>query len=318
MGDVPGLTLNRAMQCVSDAWRDINESRLWSFNVAETDLIAPNLTSAGTVTVTQYSQTVIGDASLATPAWEAIPIYVPITIQQFRSGLGEVFNIVTYNGSNTITLDRPWPYASASGLGYQIYRCYYSVSAPQIPPAPGPFLCWESIFDPVNIYTFLDVALSKHDLDAIDPQRGSFDNPVYMAAYKLDSSGNELFEMWPHPQASNPYQCLYRTTGPELVNDTDTLPPQASRRFVSLNAMRMGLDWAMLNQGRIPGGKNIRWGELIRKTEAEYQQELARFSVEDDERCLSYFVRFHAKRGFGLHTGDYLQSHDGYGTLFGL
>jgi hypothetical protein len=318
LGDIPGLPLARAVQAVQDAWADICASRLWSFSVQEVDLNATNITSDGLATVTPFSSTVTGDATAAT-AWATLNATYPLTTLQFRSGLGEVYNVTVYNGSNTITLDRPfvpigYP-ASPLTQAYQLYKCYFSVT----PPDGSTFLCWESVIDPVQGYALRRVGYRKQDIDRYDPLRNSFGNPVFLASYKLDANGNQIWEMWPHPMSAQSYLALYRTNGKPLVSPGDTLPATVSRNLVEERAMIFAIRWAMSNPGQVPSGDKIRWGDMLKIAEAEYKDQLIRASVDDDEHMLSYWVKFNPlSRVPGILTGAWGQSHDLYGLAFGF
>jgi hypothetical protein len=318
MGDIPGLPLARAQQCVGDAWRDLCESRLWSFNLLEQDLATPGLISAGTCTVTPFSTSVVGDATAST-AWTALVVNYPINTLIFRVNLGELFNIVSFDGVSTLTLDRPYqplvyPSTVLSGQGYQIYRAYFTMT----PTDGSTFLAFDSVLDPIIGYRFKRLGLTKADIDLRDPLRNSFQNPVLTASYKPDLNGNFLWEFWPHQQASTPYLCLGRTNGKPLVNANDTIPVTLSRELIADKALMRGLEWALLNQSQIPGGDRLRIREVMATVSARYADELIRFSVADDERVLSYFVKYEPGNYYpGLLTGSWLAAHDGLGVLYG-
>lgn len=314
LGDVPRIPLNKAQQCVQDSWRDINESRLWSFNVTETRLLVPNLTSAGTCSVTYGSNQVTFDAT-AQAAISSIPAYTPVIKQQFRVLEGDIYNIAAYNPvTGAATLDEIYADASAVATGYQIYQCYYSVT----PPNNATFQVWESIMDPINGYPFKKVGLRKSDLDRIDPYRQSFENPIYAAAYKPDTNGNMLYELWPHPTVAQPFQCLYRTNGGSLVNDTDSLPPQVTRNVVEARAMWYAAQWGELNKTIIPGAQGVNFIKMMELSALDWQYWMDRLWTSDEDAVLSYWVRYDpCDKSPGLDTGSWLQSHDGLGVLYG-
>lgn len=313
LGDIPRIPLNRAQQCIQDAWRDINESRLWSFNVQETRLLVPNLTSAGACTVT-YGSNQVSFNSTAQTAIAAIPPYTPVIKQQFRVTGGDIYNITAYNpGTGIATLDEIYADLSAAATGYQIYQCYYSVT----PPANSTFQAWESIMDPINGYTFKKVGLRKADIDIIDPYRTSFDNPIYAAAYKLDVNGNMLYELWPHPSSQQPFQCLYRTNGGNLILDSDTIPPQVSRAVVESRAMWYGALWAELNTEIVAGVSRINFRGIAKDFLTDWNYWMDRLWTSDEDTMLAYWQRYSpSDKSPGLDTGTWLQSHDGLGQLY--
>src|SRR5204863_5590036 len=114
-GTVPKLSPFLARKLVARAWRDIRDTRTWSFLVADAALVAPNAVSAGTVAVVQGSATVQADATaqaaLVVLATAANP---PVELCQFRVNQGPIYNITAFDsGTGVITLDRI--YLEASG-----------------------------------------------------------------------------------------------------------------------------------------------------------------------------------------------------------
>ena len=203
-GSIPGLSPFLAQKFVNRAFRDVRESRLWSWNVAETALLAPAQLTTGTVSVTQYSATVTADAAAAT-AWQGLGMTIPITSRQFRVGTGPLYNISAFDGNNTITLDRIYGAATAIGAAYNIYKAYYA--------GPGNLLRWTSIVDPTNNYYFSPKNLhwTREEVDRRDPFRGALGTPIGMASYKLQTSAGAVgapFQVrgsGPAPGASGPY-----------------------------------------------------------------------------------------------------------------
>ncbi len=312
-GDVPRIPLNRAQQAVQDAWSSVCSTRLWSFNIVETRFFVPNLVSAGTVSVTYGSQTITFNAA-AIAALNAIPAITPITSQQFRMTGGDIYNILTYNSSTGVaTIDNPFGGATNSSSGYQVYECYYAVQ----PPTNSVFLNFESILDPVNGYTFKQLGLTKADIDKIDPYRSSFDNPIYAASYQLNGNGQMLYEFWPHPSSIQIFQCLYRTNGGNLIQDSDPLPAVISRDLVESRAMVNALNWMELNTEIVPGAARINFGQMKKDMMALYEDEMTKLWKDEDERCLSLFVKYDPlSRVPGILTGSWLASHDGAGIIF--
>ncbi len=313
-GDIPRLDMLKAQLVVNDAWRDIRDSRLWSFQVAETTLLAPALTSAGSATVTYGSTSVVMDTA-ATTAINSIPPQTLVTQQQFRVTGGAIYNITAWDPStSTLTIDRVYAAGTATG-GYQIYRCYYG-------PPSSDFVRWISVFDPVNGYQFTDLTLQKRDIDTWDPLRGAISQPYCIASYKFSTQTvppSPLFELWPHPQAQIGYMALYQKIGQDLDNVTNpTLPTTIPRHLVMAKARAYAYRWAAANAGRWPELANRNWGILMARSEKEYQDELARTELIDEDTYMQYYsVYRHSQYYLGPLTGSYLQSHDGWGIFGG-
>src|SRR5271166_5605357 len=125
MGTVPRLDPLLAQNFVNRAWRDIKDSRSWSWLIQEGTLIAPQLVNAGTCSVIQFNAVVTLDAT-AQAALNNLNTPV-ITQRQFRVAGGPIYNISSIPGNPpaTLTLDRPYMESTQVGQPYSIYRCYY-------------------------------------------------------------------------------------------------------------------------------------------------------------------------------------------------
>jgi hypothetical protein len=305
VGDIPRLDVLKANLIVNDAWRDIRESRLWSFLTQESVLYAPQVTTAGTVSVTQYSATITFDAT-AKAAVNALSMTTPPTIQQFRVSMGPVYSIIAYNsGTGVATLDRLYAEGTAAGTGYQMYRCYYDAPVAN-------FRRWISIFDPINGYPFRDMTWSKRDIDIRDPLRGAINQPFYMASYRQDPQTKlPTFEMWPHPQQQVGYLALYDTYGNDLAGISDTVPYQIARGLVMAKARQYAYVWASANAGRWTELQKVNWRTMAQDQQKYYRDELARAQLQDEEIFLTTYTSW-ANRDWlrGPLTGSFLQSHE--------
>lgn len=314
VGDIPRLDVLKSKLIVNDAWRDIRDARLWSFLVAECTLLAPNLTNSGSGAVTFGSKAVVVN-STAAAAINAIPSQTPVTLQQFRVSYGPVYNIVAWNpGTLTLTLDRIYAESTAASTQFQIYQCYYQ-------PPSDDFLRWVTVIDPINGYQFVDVTLSKRDIDTRDPLRGAINQPYYMASYKINTLITPpvpSYEMWPHPQQSIGYMCLYQRIGTDLDDVTNpTIPATIPRSLILSRARFYAYRWAASNAGRWPELLKGRWGELMQNSGKEYEARLVEAENADEEVYLQNYSAYQRPLYFlGPLTGAYLQSHDGWG-LFG-
>lgn len=311
IGYVPKLSPQLAKQLTNQGWRDVRDSRLWSFNTRETSVLAPALTSTGTVTVTQYSNLVTFDAA-ATTAINTIPLQIPVTAQQFRIGSsgGPVYSIESWNsGTGVATLDRVYAEATATGQSYQIYKCYY--------PAPeAGFVRWTSFFDPIQAYP-LKLHWSKPDFDRVDPQRGAQGNPYYVGWYRQGLASEDtskqnlpLFELWPHPVAQIGYMAEYEVRGADLSADTDTLPYAIPDDLVTRKARWRAYEWCAANAGSHPELQKSNWLALMKTVNDEYDKQLKDVIRSDTETFLTTLTRRNVHRELFINTGQYVASHD--------
>jgi hypothetical protein len=312
-GVVPKLSAPLAQKLVNRAWLDIRDARLWSWQVADGGFSSPDLISTGTVTVTLGDTDVIVNAA-AKAVLDAVVLdpLNPLTKRQFRvASQGPIYNISSYNsGTSTITLDRVYTEASASGASYQVYRCYYA------PPSTD-FICWWSIIDPNNGYP-LDFRRyrTKADLDRVDPNRGSQGQAYYVANYKYDQVNHyPLFELWPQPTETQSFQYVYRRKGLDL-SATNDLPPTISVELLMMRSRYRAYEWAFSNKGLYAELRGIDWGYLMKQCEDSrsrnpnsYATALMRAKRQDEQIMVQNIIILKRRRGFPIDAA-FMQSHD--------
>lgn len=261
LGTIPKIPIPIAKRLINRAWRDVQDAHQWSFLQQEGVLFSPGVITSGTVSVTQFSNSITFDAT----ARAALQVTNPVmTKRQFRvAGGGEIYNFIsTVNaGTGIATLDRPFIETTNSASGYLVYRCYYG------PPQLGTsgtevtdFLRYNTIYNPAISDYFRGVQLSRDLLNKMDPQRSNVgNNPYYLFTYKGSSDGTPQFEMWPHPTASQAYLCSYQRRGVELSGATDVLPLVIPDDLILERALYLGCLWAEKNKARYTELKGINW-----------------------------------------------------------
>ena len=109
---LPGTNLGLVKTKINEAFVAIQSEQIWSFQIKQGGWLTPGLLggataqstflSPGSITVTPFSQTVIGDA-IATQAWLAtIPNPPFITQYQIRSPYFSIYNIIALGSSDTV------------------------------------------------------------------------------------------------------------------------------------------------------------------------------------------------------------------------
>jgi len=107
---VPGMSRGLAATFINEALTYIQDENTWSFQVQTNGWLTPNMLggpntsflSPGTITVTPYTQTIIGDA-VATSAWTTGVPYPPIlTQQQIRVPYYSLYNIIALGNNGTV------------------------------------------------------------------------------------------------------------------------------------------------------------------------------------------------------------------------
>jgi hypothetical protein len=162
----PSLSPKLAQDFVNNAFRRLAEVRRWSWLVKFGQFIAPQVTTGGTVNVTQNSTIVTGNGTAFTAAMVG---------QQFRVGLvAPIYTIATYDSPTQIELDSPFGGITQATVGYSIYQCFF--------PVPQDFHQFITFYDPAyNWRLYLDV--QQDELNIMDAQRGSTGN-AYLVSFR--------------------------------------------------------------------------------------------------------------------------------------
>ena len=138
--EVPGVVSSYAKTLLNEALGLIYDSQMWSWQLQTAGWLTPGLLfptgpgiSAGTITVTPYQPTIIGDA-VSSAAWLG---YITggnlslFTQLQIRSPYYSLYNIISVNLANptaiALTLDRPWMEPGGLAMSYMIYQAYLPV-----------------------------------------------------------------------------------------------------------------------------------------------------------------------------------------------
>ena len=244
---VPVLGRVRARKLINRAFKYVQDSCLWSFQLQQGSFSTPAITTAGTASFTLGSNQVVGDAA-ASAAWLALPFYWRATTQQFRAQGYSVYSVIALDSTNpsavVLTLDRNFtdPLPFYTGVAYQMYGAYIAM--------PMGFKRFLSMADMFDVWT-MDIWTSRRTLDYYDPARLVASNPTVCAALGADRRGagtttpsatlnQPLYELYPYPTYPISYQWYGVVEVPELTANTDTLPPPIDEEVVTQKA----LTWA--------------------------------------------------------------------------
>jgi hypothetical protein len=149
----PGL----AQDLVRDAFNQLAERRQWSWLIRSGAFYPSIFYQTGTVAVTANDNTVTGSGTVWTQSFVGA---------QFRGGAPPssfpTYTITQVLSNISLLLDKPWAGPTSSGLGYQIFQCYF--------PVPGDFQYFYSIVNPTSNYRLWH-NLTQAEIDLADPQR---------------------------------------------------------------------------------------------------------------------------------------------------
>jgi hypothetical protein len=286
-GCVSNYSAGLARIHLKNAWTDIRNLKGWSFQLGNTGYTVPGLVNAGSVTTTLGSPTVVGDATAAA-AWAVAsnPTSL-ITQRQFRTGQGTIYNIIAYDGVDTLTLDRPWidAYYLGPTLGYSIYQPYIVAPAQSLQ-------AWEYFMDVRNVI-HLDVNNTRglwEQINEADPQRQIFSNPGNLIPHGVDNRtgsatyGYPMFELYPQPQSIYVYSVGYSWAGPDLTDDPalSAVPYPMTEHVVKTLARVKAYEQAEANKtADNPRGAGADYRFLMDAALKEYQAQIKEIRMLD-------------------------------------
>ena len=246
---VPAMSRVRAKRLINRAWRVVQDSCLWSFQLGQGGFSTPEVTTAGSISVPFLgSNQIIGDAT-ATAAWSALPFYWSPTVQQIRAQGFSIYSIIAFDTTTnapfgTFTLDRPFvdPLPFYTGVGYQMFQAYIA--------APPRFKRWLNIADMFDCWP-MDIWTSRRTVNLGDATRLYTSNPYQVLPLGQDrrgagtanasaTLGQQLYELYPNPQSEISYQTYFCAYAPPLVNNSDTLPEPITESVV----VEKAITWA--------------------------------------------------------------------------
>lgn len=295
---VPALGRVRARKLINRAWKIVQDSCLWSFQLTQGSFSTPRITTAGTASFTLGSNQVVGDAA-ASAAWLALPFYWRATTQQIRAQGYSVYSVIALDDTNpsavVLTLDRNFtdPLPFYTGVAYQMYGAYIAM--------PMGFKRFLSMSDMFDVWT-MDIWTSRRTLDYYDPARLIASNPTVCAALGADQRGagtttpsatlgQPLFEMYPYPTYPISYSWYGVVEAPYLTNNSDTLPAPIDEEVVTQKA----LTWAYRDSEArrdimAAKGSNGNYLGLKKESETDFLTRLKTLRLLDRDQVDSYLA----------------------------
>jgi hypothetical protein len=304
---VPALSRIRAKKLINRAFKHVQDSSLWSFQLQQGSFSTPSVTTSGTCTFSLGSNQVTGDAT-ASAAWLALPFYWRATTQQIRAQGYSVYSVIGLNSTNpnavVLTLDRLFtdPLKSFSGVAYQMYQAYI--------PAPVGFKRWLSVSDMFDQWS-MDIWASRRTADMTDSARQIASNPRAMLPLGTDRRGagtpnasatlnQQLYELYPYPTAQIGYQWYAVVEWPYLANNSDTLPPQITEDVVIQKALTWAYRDAESRKDILSAkGSNGNYLALKKQSEEDFLSRLKTLRLLDRDAVDAFQVDMKAAtRGF--------------------
>lgn len=216
------------------------ESRAWARLRLTVSLTTFPLYATGTVTITQNSPIVQGTGTAWTSKMVGMNFRVGIQGSSGSAVQLQPIEITALNPTTqTLTLQVPYPFSNGTGLGYQIFPRYYSISGMQrVTGVRQQIVLGRTTEEAVSI---------------IDPYRNQSSSPsTNWYPFGQDSKANARIGLWPVETAANPYTVTGLKDHIDLQNATDVplipsavlLNKAAMKACESLLSLRGDDKWA--------------------------------------------------------------------------
>jgi hypothetical protein len=214
---------------VNSIVRDIYDRRTWSGLFIRGQIATVGFTIGGSVSVAQGSTQVIGAGTAWTPA---------VVGQQFRLGYNTPPMTITACNPFTqvLTIEMPWASTSTASAGYFIAQYYYSIGSniKYIHTAKNMLMAWRLRLD-----------YNQQTLDTLDSWRSRVFMPTALVQMPSTPNGDYQVELWPVPSIVQAIPWTAYCQPPNLVNDSDALPPAIRADIV----VDFGRAWAKTYRG---------------------------------------------------------------------
>ena len=308
---IPGLDRIYAKTLIKRAWRVVQDANLWSFQLQQGGMSTPQVLTAGSISTSLGSNTLIGD-SVATAAWSALPFMFAPTVQQIRANGYSTYSIIAFDTTTnapygTLTLDRPFvdPLPFYTGVGYQMFGAYIA--------APKRFKRWLNVADMFNCWA-IDIWTSRRTVNMEDPARQFKSNPIALMGLGQDmrgagtptpsaTLGQQLFEYYPYPSTAISYWTYFVQLAPDLVNNSDELPSPITQDIVLTKARTYAYEWAESRKDVMAAkGSGANYALLKKEAESDFLNRLKTLRLEDKEAVDSYNINM------GNFMGGYRRS----------
>lgn len=215
---------------------------------------------------------------------------------QFRLGTGyPIFTVRAVRDAVTLELDNQWGGPPITNAAYQILKQYISLG----PDVRDIGACVDQVQGvPITVGT------SQAQLNAIDPQRGSQENPQCLAAFSPNEQGNMQWELWPAQTSAYQLTVMVFQGWPELRQFSDVPPP-----FINPSVWINGAIADALRQ-KINKQDIYFNPQLAREFEMKFDRDLQNAINADDNRILTTLTSFYESCGCVRGNARYWQSHD--------
>lgn len=305
LGELNVIPASSAKARINDALRAIYDEVEWGFLFTDSYIRMPALIE-GHATVLKFSDTITLDAPTKALVDAISPDDVSLYERQLRFigsnkvDRGFTYKILDYDSvAGTMLIDPAYLDDDNANVKLQILKVYYTApfyiaSSKVMQDENGNDVVVKS--DPVIDFKRFEYVVSHQfnrkllldstpaELFRFDPYREFAGEPKYMVPYAVDSSGNQLYEVYPAPRFERVLRVKYLRAGLPLDKNSDQAPDMFSQELIITKAKIKSYEWAAANSEMLKLKSVGRFANLIVFLQKEYNDLLAAAKKNDEER----------------------------------
>jgi hypothetical protein len=305
IGLVDGLDPFSAKKFINRAYADVASEREWGFLRGRAVIQIPSAISAGTVSVTQFLDTVQFSVAAAA-VLDLFGLNPSVAQCQIKiTTRGGPYSITDYQPGGAATLDRAYQETTDATSAYTLLRCYIT------PPAD--FLRYISVNDPLRGWSLIfGPKWTQQTLDRIDSQRTCGGDPLALATY-IYRDGQTQYEVWPHPTVGRAFLTEYRKRGVDLVSG-DSIPDAIGMDLLMSRAKYRAYEFGAGKSAT--ASKAQVFLALMREANNDYEAKLHKYKKLDKAQNPDTVV-IPSDRSIWPVDAEWMQAHAGYWGGFG-
>ena len=188
------------------SYRDVIGRHQWAGRISRVMVNTVDPYTTGTCTATLDSTTVTGSSTVWTSGM--VGRYIRI------NSVDQYYKVATFVSTTSITIEKAWPFATASAVTYEIFGLDYAL--PNDCEYPMPYVVESNAMGETNM----------NAVNVTDPARTSTGGTgVAWISKGFDSSGNQLVEFWPRFSTATSIHVPYYTRVNDLSGSSTPIVP---------------------------------------------------------------------------------------------
>lgn len=287
----PDLSQPKLLAIINGTVRKIYDRKCWYSLFVKGQLVSPQATTQGQVTATLGSDIIVGNGTSWTDA---------LVGQQFRIGYNNpIYSIIDVPDATHLQLELQWGSPTITS-GYFIVQNYFNL---------GPNVKYLKTMLNMQMGIKFQLHATQDTLNTWDPWRQNQNFSWVSAGMPVDQQGNYLQELYPASwiQQAYPFMCYIQP--PNLVNDSDNLPPYMRLDIVAKD----GIAEALV----IGGPKNNKYydpSESMRKRQ-EFEGEVLRMANADENLYRTEVTKWGEDMPYYQSGGSFFEATHGYASV---